>query len=132
MYVTSKMCAVAHGNKGVICAADFIQPMLPDEHVEDFLPEFENVASIKVWPRDHWAELLQPFLTAKFLEVYSLMGHDRDNYDRYNAEIQSGESWESSAGSVWFPMVTIEEISSGWWSCSEEVAHYPHKEGWVV
>lgn len=61
---TAKMRTVAQGNEGLSCGVDFIQPMLPVDHIEDFLAEFKNIASFKAWPRGRWAELLQPFLPA--------------------------------------------------------------------
>lgn len=85
--VTAKMGAVACGNKGVICTADFIQPMLPNDHIEYVLAAFENMASFKAWPRGCGAGLVQPFLT-QLQGVYRLQGSDRDDCDRYEVAIQ--------------------------------------------
>lgn len=50
---SAQVGVVAHDNEGVICVSDFIQPILTDDHIEDFLAEFENIASFKAWPRSH-------------------------------------------------------------------------------
>lgn len=53
--------AVVHGNKAEIHTADFIRPMLPSEHVIDFLDDFAMIASYRGWPKSRWVELVQPF-----------------------------------------------------------------------
>lgn len=52
-------CKDGCGNEEVICLADFIQPMLPDEHIEVFLAELENITSFKACLKGRWAELVQ-------------------------------------------------------------------------
>lgn len=103
---SEQMGAVVHGNKAEIHTADFIRPMLPSEHVIDFLDDFAMIASYRGWPKSRWVELVQPFLMEEYQEVYRGMYHNRDDYDNFLGAIQSRERWKRSTGRKWSPMAT--------------------------
>ncbi|XP_040189602.1 uncharacterized protein LOC120921054 [Rana temporaria] len=71
----------------MICASDYMQPMLPAEEVGDFLGKFEKVAVRGKWPRDRWPKFLQTLLPVEYRSVYHLMDSDQDDYCKFKEEI---------------------------------------------
>lgn len=120
--------AVVHGNKAEIHTADFIWPMLPSEHVEDFLDDFAMIASYRGWPKSRWVELVQPFLMEEYQEVYRGMYHNRDDYDNFLGAIQSRERWKRSTGRRWSPIATGESLFAERRSYSGDVAQILSEE----